>query len=265
MGERDLRNDRLGTDLRATKRIGRLPDFLIIGAMKSATTTLHVQLSRQPGLFMSQPKEPNFFSDDDQFARGLDWYGALFESAGDDALCGESSTHYTKLPTFPHAVDRIASTFPRVKLIYVMRHPVDRLISQYVHELTTGRITMGILEALETHPELIDYGRYSLQLQPYLETFGPESVLPVFFSRLVEHSQDELERICRFIGYAGTPRWDHAVKPQNVGSERLRQSMLREVLVRAPLLTTLRRSLVPRSWSESIKTLWRARIDPPNP
>ena len=77
------------------------PDFIVIGAMKSATTTLHEQLARQPGFFMSRPKEPNFFSDDPIYARG--WAGIPRCSGqprpGD--LRGESSTHYTKLPTIP--------------------------------------------------------------------------------------------------------------------------------------------------------------------
>ena len=60
------------------------PDFIVIGAMKSATTTLHEQLARQPRLFMSRPKEPNFFSDDAMYARGWDWYSSLFRAALDE-------------------------------------------------------------------------------------------------------------------------------------------------------------------------------------
>src|SRR5436305_3297739 len=155
------------------------PDFIVIGAMKSATTTLHEQLARQPGLFMSRPKEPNFFSDDAIHARGWGWYGSLFRSAGAEELRGESSTHYTKLPTYPRTVERMAQDLPRLKLIYVMRHPIDRLISQYVHEVTGGKISGGLREALDRHPEQVDYSRYSLQLQPYLDAYGPGSVLPV--------------------------------------------------------------------------------------
>src|SRR6516165_1122868 len=105
------------------------PDFVVVGAMKSATTTLHEQLARQRGVFMSRPKEPNFFSDDLIYARGWDWYSSLFNAADDGVLRGESSTHYTKLPTFPRTVERMTHFLPRVKLIYVMRHPIDRLIS----------------------------------------------------------------------------------------------------------------------------------------
>src|SRR5262249_42443904 len=155
------------------------PDFVVIGAMKCATTTLHEQVARQPGVFMSRPKEPNFFSDDGVYARGPGWYASLFAEAGPADLCGESSTHYTKLPTYPRPVERMAELLPRVKLIYVMRHPIDRLLSHYVHELTDGRITVGVREAVDLHPEFVDYGRYGMQLAPFLHEYGPESILPV--------------------------------------------------------------------------------------
>ena len=178
-----------------TMKHNRLPDFIVIGAMKSATTTLHEQLARQSGLFMSRPKEPNFFSDDENYARGIEWYASFFAGAGDHLLLGESSTHYTKLPTHPHTVERMVRALPRVKLIYVMRHPIDRLTSHYLHEVTVGRISVGLEEAVERHPELVDYGRYSMQLEPYLRVYGPESILPVFFDRLVDQPDLELERL----------------------------------------------------------------------
>ena len=102
------------------------PDFVVIGAMKSATTTLHEQLARQPGVFMTRPKEPSFFSDDTVYARGWGWYGAHFRAARDGDLRGESSTHYSKLPTYPRTVERMARDLPHVKLIYLMRQPIDR-------------------------------------------------------------------------------------------------------------------------------------------
>ena len=239
------------------------PDFIVIGAMKSATTTLHEQLARQPGLFMCRPKEPNFFSDDENYSRGLGWYEAMFRPAGPEDLRGESSTHYTKLPTYPRTVDRMVRDLPRLKFIYVMRHPIDRLVSQYVHEVTTGRVAVGLREALGYYPELIDYSRYGMQLQPFLDAFGFGAVLPVFFSRLVMHSQAELERIGRFLGHDGPLRWDDALEPQNQGRERLRPSPVREVLVQAPVLTTIRQRVVPRRWARSLKELWRARVEPP--
>jgi hypothetical protein len=243
---------------------GRTPDFIVIGAMKCATTTLHEQLARQPGVVMSRPKEPNYFSDDANYARGPGWYAAHFRGAAAGDLCGESSTHYTKRPTYPDAVARMARDLPRVKLIYMMRHPLDRLVSQYHHERNVGRITVGLDQAVGRHPELVDYGRYAMQLEPYLDRFGPDQVLPVFFRRLAEHPQAELERIGRFLGRRDRFRWDPSLKPQNVGAERLRRSSVRETLVRLPLLTPLRQRLIPRGWYAPLRSAWRDRTAPPS-
>lgn len=195
--------------------------------------------------------------------RGWAWYSSLFDTAGPGDLCGESSTHYTKLPTFPRTVERMVRKLPRVKLIYVMRHPLDRLVSQYVHEVTAGTIRSGLVEAVDRHPELIDYGRYSMQLEPFLGAYGFESVLPVFFARLVNQSQHELERIGRFLGLTGPLKWDPTLRPQNTRQDRLRPSPLRHALAQSPVLCQLRRRLVPRSWSESARVFWRASIEPP--
>jgi hypothetical protein len=238
------------------------PDFIIIGAMKCATSSLHEQLAQQPGIFMSALKEPNFFSDDDQYAKGMDWYHSHFADAQPTELCGESSTHYTKLPTYPHTLARLNQALPDVKLIYVMRHPVNRLVSQYIHEWTMRVISEDINEAIATHPELIAYSRYTLQLQPYFDVFGPERVLPVFFERLFTYPQEELERICRFIGYTGTPYWDHDLNAQNVSSERLIKSAWRDALVETPGLRELRQLLVPKSVRTWVRGFWAMKKRP---
>ncbi len=242
---------------------GRLPDFIVLGAMKCATTTLHEQLARQRCLFMSHPKEPNFFSDDANYGRGLDWYAGCFHGAGPEQLVGESSTHYTKLPTHPYTVERMIQVLPRVKLVYVMRHPIDRLTSHYLHEVTVGQISVGLEEAVEQHPELVDYGRYSMQLEPYIRTYGPEAILPIFFDRLVDEPDQEMERLGRFLGASEPMRWDHTLKPQNVGRERLRNSPLRETLVQLPLLSALRHALLPRRLVDALKAFWKIGVDPP--
>jgi len=242
--------------------MNRLPNFMVIGAMKSATTTLHAQLARQPGIFMTTPKEPNFFSDDDVYARGIGWYRELFAGAGDAALRGESSTHYTKLPTYPRTLERISKHLIHPKLIYVMRHPVDRLVSHYVHEWSEGRIAVPIDEAAELHPELVDYGRYAMQLRPYLEAFGPGSVLPVFFDRLRVTPQAELARVCAFLGYRGEPRWHEEVARENASSERLKKSRMRDKIVKPPLLRALRRQLVPKAVRARVQGLWRMKERP---
>ena len=242
--------------------MGRLPSFVIIGSMKSATSTLHDQLAAQPGVFMSDPKEPCFFSDDDVYARGMSWYSSLFENAPADALCGESSTHYTKLPTHPHAAKRLAEALPDAKLVYVMRHPIDRLVSHYVHAWTEREVSVRIDRAIETHPQLIDYSCYASQLEAYLAHFDRRAILPVFFERLRAEGPTELERVARFLGYNGPVTWDAARARQNVSAHRLRKSPVRDALVNAPLLRQLRRHLVPRRVRDQAKRIWQLRERP---
>jgi hypothetical protein len=229
------------------------PDFIIIGAMKSATSSLHVQLASHPGIFVSEPKEPNFFSDDDQYRRGADWYLSLFADAREGDLCGESSTHYAKLPDYPETIPRMKALLPDVRLIYVMRHPVDRLISHYIHQWTENVIRCDINDALDRYPELINYSRYSYQLEPYFEVYGKLSVLPVFFAAVKQQPQRELERIARFIGYRGPVTWNEDLGAQNVSAERLRHFRGYRLIVDSPPMAFLRRTLVPQSVRDMVK------------
>jgi len=231
-----------------TEAIKRLPDFIVVGAMKSATSTLYEQLVRQPGIFMCEPKEPNFFSDDKNYRKGIAWYSRLFDGAPGGALLGEASTHYTKLPTYPLTVERMMEHVPNAKLVYVMRHPVDRLISHYMHESSMGIIKCGLGEAISRFPELVDYGRYAYQLLPLLTTYGRHAVLPVFFDRLASAPQQELERIARFIGYSDKPTWNQNVGPANVSSDRIRRFPLYDILIKSAPAARVRRALVPRTW-----------------
>lgn len=238
------------------------PDFLIIGAMKCATSSLHEQLGIQPGIFMSEPKELYFFSDDDVYEKGIEWYLSFFKNAKPTDLCGESTTHYTKLPTYPHTIDRIQTHLPEAKFIYVMRNPIDRLISHYIHEWSLNVISVDINQAIDSYPELIEYSLYTKQLRPYFETFGKERVLPIFFERLLSHPQEELERVCHFIGYQNHPQWDYNFGAKNTSSERWQKTPLREFIVDNPFLAAMRRTLLPKTLREKIRKSWTMQERP---
>jgi Sulfotransferase family len=237
------------------------PDFIIIGAMKSATSMLHEQLALQGGFFMSTPKEPNFFSDNDCFTHGLDSYRGLFSGAPEGSLRGESSTHYTKLPEHPGTVERLLATGWDCRFIYVMRHPIDRMISHYIHEWTQRMMHRDINDELPLHPELIDYGRYAYQLRPWLKAVGTERVLPVFFEALQARPQTELDRIGAFLGASCPLTWQE-VPPQNVSAERMRKSVLRDAILNNPVLAAVRRTLVPAGIRERVKGFWMMRQRP---
>lgn len=242
------------------------PDFMIVGAMKCATSTLHEQLALQPGFYLSEPKEPNFFSNDEEYARGLDWYAGLFAGAPEGALRGESSTHYTKLPTYPRTLERLRAYLPDgLKLVYIMRHPVDRLVSQYIHEWSMNFTSAPIEQAIVELPEMAEYSRYSYQLQPFLEAYGRENVLPVFFERLLGEPQAELERVCQFLGYTEQPQWQEELAAQNTAGDRWKRTPLTEFMATNPVATVLRRALVPKAWRNRVRQALTLQAKPELP
>ncbi|MDG1818362.1 MAG: sulfotransferase [Porticoccaceae bacterium] len=231
----------------------KLPDFIIIGAMKSATSTLHNQLSAQPGIFMSSPKEPNFFSDDDIYSQGLNWYSGLFSDASAEDICGESSTHYTKLLDHPETIQRLKEAIPQPKLIYVMRHPVDRLISHYMHQWSEGVISCDINQAIDRYPELVDYSCYGMQITPYLKEFGSEAVLPLFFDDLKNSRDRALNRVGEFIGCTEPLIWIDDLTQDNISSQRIRRFYGYELLVNWKPMAWVRKNLIPQTLRNRVK------------
>lgn len=239
-----------------------LPDFLIIGAMKCGTSTLQAQLSRQPGIFMSFPKEPNFFSDNDVFARGLDWYEQLFEGAEPGDLRGEASTHYTKLPTYPATLERLRPVLSAPKAIYLIRNPIKRLVSHYIHEWSMGVISDDLDTAIDHYPELIDYGRYAYQISPWVEAFGRKAVLVLTLEEMTYSPQKVLDRVSAFLGHEQPLVWQKEQAQVNVSAERFRRFPLHGLLVDNPIATTLRRALVPKALRNRIRQARQMTLRP---
>lgn len=228
-----------------------LPDFLIIGAMKCGTSTLQAQLARQPGVFMSTPKEPNFFSDDAVHARGLDWYKGLFAAAAPGDLKGEASTHYTKLPTYPQTLARMRAVLPAPRLVYMIRNPVDRAVSHYIHEWTEGRLGADAAQAFRDTPEIAAYGCYGRQIAPFFQAYGAGRIHLTSLEQLQADPADTFGRIAAFLGLPAGAGWVDDLPAQNVSAMRMRRLPLQGILIDNPLATALRRALVPkalRSW-----------------
>lgn len=240
-----------------------MPDFVIIGAMKCATSTMHDQLVQVPGVSMSDPKEPNFFSDESNWAKGMSWYQSLFESMPPSDLKGESSTHYTKLPTYPECAERLYKHLPEAKLIYVMRDPIDRIVSQYIHEWSQRVIEDGcsIDDAIRRYPILLEYSKYAEQLEPYINRYETGSILPVFYERLTSDPQSELERVTRFLGIQSSVRWKED-EAKNVSSQRQRRNPMLDTVLCNPGVQAVRRTLLPESVRAKIRSRWTMRERP---
>lgn len=198
-----------------------LPNFLIIGAAKSGTTSLYEQLRRHPDVCMPTRrwKEPTFFSERAQgrWARGMHWYRSLFSHHRGERAVGEASTSYTKAPVYGDAPAKIASVLPDARLIYLVRDPVDQVVSHYCHMVFHDGLRLPFDRAVVEKPFLVDAARYAFQLAPYLQRFPRERILVVPFERYVADPVAEGKRVCRFLDV------DDSVelgldRPRNVGS-----------------------------------------------
>jgi hypothetical protein len=173
-----------------------LPDFLVIGAMKAGTTSLYHYLRVHPQIFMPAVKELDFFAHEPTPARGIHWYQRHFAQAGVDALAiGEASTMYTKHPRFPGTPERIAATIPDVKLIYVVRDPIERIRSHYQHQVALGAERAPLAEAVFGDPIYLNVSRYAMQIERYLECFDRGQLLVITSESL----RDERARIVRSV------------------------------------------------------------------
>ena len=244
------------------RREGMPPEFIIIGAMKCATSTLYEQLENQCSIFMVAPKEPNFFSDDDVYDRGISWYRSLYERTTDKSLLrGEASTHYTKLPTYTCTVARLSAHLsPDIKLIYVVRHPIERIVSHYIHEWTRNNIKEEINAAIKMYPELIDYGRYYYQLKPYSEVFNKIAVLNYHY--LIARPQKALNAIGEYLGCDEPLKWVDRHSQVNSSASRLRDSWIRDSIVYSLPVSWIRHNIVAPSFRDRVKRYWQIRNTP---
>lgn len=185
----------------------RFPDFLIVGAMKAGTTTVFRDLATNPAVFFPLDKEPgNLETDAVLTPAGRAEYAAMFSAARTDQVCGEASTTYTKQPEFEGAAGRARELCgPDLSVIYSVREPVARIVSQHHHELLLGEVPADIDRAVREVPRLVGYSRYASQITPWIEAFGSERVRVVRFEDYVSDRPAGASSLCAFLGIAPRP------------------------------------------------------------
>jgi Sulfotransferase domain len=180
---------------------GRLPDFLVIGAMKAGTTSLHHYLAAHPQVFMPKVKELDFFTEELGWGRGWDWYRRQFAAADADIKAvGEASTSYTKYPRYRGTAELIGRHLPNARLIYVVRDPFERIRSHYQHNVAIGQEERPIDDAVKLNPVYIDYSRYAMQIERYLMFFDRSQMLLLTSENLRFKREETIRTVLEFIG-----------------------------------------------------------------
>lgn len=174
--------------------------FFIIGAMKAGTTSLYNYLADHPQLYASPKKEPRVFRDpaDEESLRTA--FLALFEGRRDEAWCFEGSTAYTKYPHVPGVVERLHAVVPDARFVYLVRNPVERTWSHYVHNVAQGRERRTLTEALAAGRQYLDFSRYHMQLEQYCRVFPRDRILVQVFEEMTTNPEATVRAVTEFLG-----------------------------------------------------------------
>jgi len=178
---------------------GTLPNLIIIGAGKCGTTSLHYYLGLHPQISMSWEKELHFFVCELNWDKGIEWYKSSF--TGERMIYGEASPSYTNYPFFKGVPERMHSVVPQAKLIYILRDPIDRIISHYINDYSEGKVDRRIedvLSHLDDNP-LVLKSKYFMQLQQYLKYFPKSNILIITLEDLYRYRRQMLQEIFRFL------------------------------------------------------------------
>lgn len=230
----------------------RLPDFIIAGAPKCGTTSLHFILGQHPDVGIPD-NEILFYDADDPIAHpdflhsregelvwfdpagseeALDWYRSRFAPFSDKQVIGEDSPTYLFSEVAPA---RIAERAPETKLVFTLRNPVRRAYSQYWHLMMSGRATASFEDSLISQPSLILGSTYTPHLKRFLDFHDPSRVHIQLFEDFVQDPQTAIDGLTDFLGLArmevgGSARFNRTSYPRSQIGQRLVNSIGRHVV-----------------------------------
>ena len=250
-----------------------LPDFLIVGASKSGTSSIYHYLRQHPDVYLSEKqKEGRFFSQmqgcfqgpgdknvESTVIRDLQSYEALFEGYTNQKAIGDISPEY--LYFHEKAIPLIKSTLDEnVKIIIILRNPVDRAFSGYTHFKRDRRENLSFEEALQNEDERKNQnwiwawqyknsGFYFRQVMAFLDNF--KNVKVIIYEDLRDNEQSILSEICEFIGVDPGFSFDTSYKYNVSGDPK---SAVLYKLETSRSLVNFVKKIIPRSWATKIKT-----------
>ena len=207
----------------------QLPNFLIVGAAKSGTTSLAAWLAEHPDVFVAPGKELHFFSVESNWARGVGWYAEQFAASAGEPAIGEATPMYLFAD---RAAERMADVVPGARLVVCLREPASRALSHWRHwyhrraverrpfaeavDEELAQLASRPPEALSAYdPDggyYVEMGRYLPQLERLCRYFPRERVHVLLLEDLHDAPRETFAQVCRFLGV------DDAVVPDSVGT-----------------------------------------------
>jgi hypothetical protein len=247
------------------------PNFYVVGAVKSGTTSVWAHLKRHPQVFLPGMKEPHFFADSlapvpprvsDLHCPGdLERYQSLYAHCGERSAVGDASPSYLWDENAPKNIHRVC---PHARIIVLLRDPVERAYSQYLMNVSMGQEELQPLEAMQRDMAreekgwwsarlYVALGRYASQIQRYFDVFGKEQVSVFSFDQLKREPQIVFSQIAEHIG----------VDPGVIGNLdvskaenpfRMPRSMVLQRLARSQVSRRIRHAILPESMRARLRT-----------
>lgn len=225
--------------------IALLPNFLIVGAAKSGTTSFDRYLSDHPDIYIPPKKEAHYFSTPDfpplfrgpgddgmnlYTIRNRTEYEQLFNCVRHEKAIGESSVFYLY---YPGTAKRIYSEIPDAKIIILLRNPVQRAYSAYMHLIRDERETLCFEESLKTEQErktgdfepmwlYHELGLYAKQVKQYLDVFGRRQVKVILFEEFIRNPESQLKDVFHFLEIDSDVHIDTSVQHNESGRPKSR-------------------------------------------
>jgi Sulfotransferase family len=234
--------------------------------MKGGTTSLYRYLRQHPDVFMPNRKELNFFLDsydgpaidppeERNWRRGIAWYARQFGEVEHERAVGEASPNYSRYPTYPGVPERMAMVVPGATLIYLVRNPIDRVRSHYLHDVANGREQQPFDVAVRRDERYLAPSQYARQVDEYLRFFSFERILLLDADDLRNRRADTVRRVLDFIGV-------DIDAPLRLEGESNRSN---NKLARSRLVTSVRRSryrrIVPKVVRSRLRQLTAQPLD----
>jgi hypothetical protein len=195
-----------------------LPNFVIAGPQKCATTWLYECLREHPEVLLPATDSVHYF--DMQYSRGEEWYRSHFDSYDGETMVGEETPSYIRDDAAPK---RIARTIPNAKILFILRNPVDRAFSHYWHEKSKDKMSFEFDEVFGNYDLFNDWvipGLYNRHIERYLEHIPSENLQLFFFDDLVDDDWSYLQEVYEFLGI--DPTYQPSVLDSKVNDGRHR-------------------------------------------
>jgi len=245
-------------------------DFICIGPERSGTTWLYQCLKEHPEFCLSEPKEVNFFNSSQSFWRkdlmgqtnydkGLEWYEKHFNHCSNKKNVGEITPIYLHSP---EVAERIYKTFPDVKIIAILRNPIERLYSHYMYTKLKGFYELSSFEkVIEKEKGFVEESSYFKHLQNYLKYFPREKILVMIYEDIEKSPETFMREVFRFLGANDTfipPSVNTTINPAGAVAMRNKVLSMKDRIKSIPggnlMINILKRTSLHKKMLNSIAT-----------